>query len=267
MHKRTCGFTLIELCIVLTVVGLLVGGTLAGRNLVRAAEIRSVLNDTEKWQSAIQQFRSKYRAMPGDMKNATQFWGAVAGGTAIGIDATCQAYFDSTHTPVQATCNGDGDGKVERNGNNWNEPWRLWQHLADAGMIQGMYTGQGSGPIGGGGSSVPKDGLSAPSSRVNSLTYLIMWEDAVTASDLERFAGDYGNTMRIGQKSEVDGSVMSASEAFSLDSKFDDGAPGTGAVRSYKNSRRPGCASTDDPLTATYQNRDDIGCNLLIIIP
>ncbi|MBN9993879.1 prepilin-type N-terminal cleavage/methylation domain-containing protein, partial [Listeria monocytogenes] len=75
------GFSLIELSIVLVILGLLTGGILAGQSLIRAAELRSVGEEYQKNRTAVATFRDKYFAIPGDMTNATSFWG-LAGGTA-----------------------------------------------------------------------------------------------------------------------------------------------------------------------------------------
>src|SRR5690348_1121410 len=85
------GFSLLELSIVLVIIGLITGGITAGRTIVRAAELRSMITDINKYKSAIYTFREKYNAVPGDMKNAVKYWGAAAGGTADGVDATCVA--------------------------------------------------------------------------------------------------------------------------------------------------------------------------------
>src|SRR5438552_4058186 len=79
-------FSLVELSIVLVILGLLVGGILSGQSLIRAAELRSVTTEFSRYLAAVQSFKDKYFALPGDMANATAFWG-IAGGT--GSDATC----------------------------------------------------------------------------------------------------------------------------------------------------------------------------------
>jgi prepilin-type N-terminal cleavage/methylation domain-containing protein len=98
------GFTLIELSIVLVILGLLVSGVLLGQDLIRAAELRSVPTDFQKYQTAVNIFRDKYRALPGDMRNATDFWGENDPNL-----STCR----TTEGSGTDTCNGDGDGVVE----------------------------------------------------------------------------------------------------------------------------------------------------------
>mgnify|MGYP000373149386 CR=1 FL=1 len=70
------GFTLIELSVVLVIVGLLIGGLLSGQTLIRAAEIRSIATQFTVFNTSAQNFRMKYKAIPGDMTNATTYWGA-----------------------------------------------------------------------------------------------------------------------------------------------------------------------------------------------
>lgn len=43
------GFSLVELSIVLVILGLLVGGVLTGQSLIRAAELRSVSTEFQKY--------------------------------------------------------------------------------------------------------------------------------------------------------------------------------------------------------------------------
>ncbi len=99
------GFSLIELSIVLVILGLLTGGILTGQNLIRAAELRSVTTEFQTYQTAVMTFRDKYFALPGDMRNATDFWGSAGGG---GQGAACS----SANATTGSTCNGDGNGQI-----------------------------------------------------------------------------------------------------------------------------------------------------------
>ena len=85
------GFTLVELSIVLVIIGLIVGGVLAGRDLIRAATLRAVIKEVKNYETVIHIFRDKYGYLPADMPNARDYWPA------------CN---DNGANP----CNGDGDG-------------------------------------------------------------------------------------------------------------------------------------------------------------
>jgi prepilin-type N-terminal cleavage/methylation domain-containing protein len=125
------GFTLVEMAIVLAVIGLLIGSIVGSQALLRSGRVKSVGMDIVRYQSAAKTFRDRFKSLPGDMPNATSIWGS-AGGT--GSDATC------TNTNSQGaitTCNGNGNGKADTTA----EGFRFWQHLTNAGMIEGNYTG------------------------------------------------------------------------------------------------------------------------------
>ncbi len=66
------GFTLIELSISLIIIGLVVGGILIGRDLIRASELRGDIAQIQKVNLAVQTFRSKYDCMPGDCADASE---------------------------------------------------------------------------------------------------------------------------------------------------------------------------------------------------
>src|SRR5579884_2852921 len=102
------GFTLVELSIMLVIIGLIAGGILVGRHLVRVTEITSVLTDRQAFIRGVQNFREKYNALPGDMANATSFWGIAGGNSGDNYTASCRG---SSGTGTQ-TCNGNGDGQI-----------------------------------------------------------------------------------------------------------------------------------------------------------
>jgi hypothetical protein len=74
------------LSIVLVIIGLIVGGGLVGQNLIAAAEVRAQITQIEKYNSAVNTFRSKFNAIPGDMNVATaQQFGFTVGANCTGL--------------------------------------------------------------------------------------------------------------------------------------------------------------------------------------
>jgi prepilin-type N-terminal cleavage/methylation domain-containing protein len=61
------GFTLIEMAIVLVIIGLIVGAVVAGRDLIRASEVRATISQIEKYNTAANTFQEKYGYLPGDV--------------------------------------------------------------------------------------------------------------------------------------------------------------------------------------------------------
>ena len=221
-QARTQGFSLVELSIVLVILGLLTGGILAGQNLIRAAELRSVSTEYSRYYTAVQTFRDKYFAIPGDFNEATKFWGQAAAG------ASCA----TTSTGDERTCDGDGDGLYETigsvTGGTSHELFRFWQHLANAGLIEGSYTGiQASGGVNHsvGGENVPK-------SKLNQGTWNISnWDSP--GGNANNFDIAYGQHLTFGKESSGGGSgqpVLTPEEAWNIDTKSDDGLPGRGKV-------------------------------------
>lgn len=219
-------FSLVELSIVLVILGLLTGGILAGQSLIRASEIRSVTTQFSQYVTAVQTFRDKYMALPGDMKNASSFWGALGTGT-------CPT---GTGTGTQ-TCDGDGDGQIDPTGNvsRYGEDFTFWQHLGNAGLIEGSYTGKS-----GSASSLDATiGVNSPASKVSSAGWGVLYVGTSSGSTFW-FDGAYSNVLRMGSKN-ADGSLKNpmfkAEEAWGVDTKLDDGKPGVGyvVVNSYSS--------------------------------
>jgi prepilin-type N-terminal cleavage/methylation domain-containing protein len=218
-------FSLIELSIVLVILGLLTGGILTGQNLIRAAELRSVITEFKNYQTAVMTFREKSFTLPGDMRNATDFWGAMtncASGNTSGTDTE--------------TCNGDGDGKVEvmSTANRTSEELQFWRQLANAGLIEGSYSGV-----------VPVAGLSLgselPYSRMSNAGWRLRYHPAYA----DMFNVDYGNNTLHLNTASITSNVFTPEEAWNIDKKMDDGLPGQGGIIGRSISGCSTGASTD----------------------
>lgn len=236
-------FSLVELSIVLVILGLLVGGIMTGQNLIKAAELRAVATEYDRWQTAIHLFRDKYMSMPGDMTNATSFWGDNA--------AQCA----DAAIPDGATCNGDGDGWLQEAAaaSQEGEIFLFWQHLALAGLIQGEYTGL-AGP---GGSDDSLVTTNVPATKFGNGGWSIDEIDPPYSGTTVKYARqDYGNHFLLGAKStnkDTDSPLFTPEDAWNIDTKIDDGKPALGnVIAMYWNDA---CAAADD---GTHANNDFI---------
>jgi prepilin-type N-terminal cleavage/methylation domain-containing protein len=248
---RNSGFSLVELSIVLIILGLLTGGILGGQSLISAAELRSISVDLNKYQVAFNSFKEKYNALPGDMSNAVRFWGAAAGGTADGIDGTCIALGNGSPSTGTETCNGNGDGYIETV-DSWatiHEVFRLWQHLGNAGMIEGTYTG-----VPGPNTVYEADiGINVPASKYKGGGFAFL--RLINASEhypvvLQKNALVFG----LSQDNWIPNvPILKPEDAWNIDTKIDDGTPGKGKITTMLDSHQGNCAGDDDPDVAAYE--------------
>lgn len=239
-------FSLVELSIVLVILGLLTGGVLTGQSLIRAAELRSVSTDLQRYTSAYYTFRDKYMGLPGDFTKATSFWGSLGGD---GYNSTCQALPASG----TATCNGDGNGIIDHNSVGYGERFRAWQHLANAGLVEGSYTGRDGATTQGNNAdanfNIP--GTNIPRSRLNNAGFIIAYR-ASTTGDNNWYDGGPSNIFalqNIGSQQP-----LKPEEAWNIDTKLDDGRPAYGAavVTKPTGSWMANCATTAVASTAEY---------------
>ena len=149
--RKTKGFTLVEIAIVLVIIGLLLGGILKGQEMITQAKIKNVVADMSGVTAAMYGYQDRYKALPGDDRGATR-WGLTPSATTAG--------------------NGIIEGKWTEAGK---ESLDFWDHLRRAGFIAGssgaenpfnavsgklgVQTGDGSGasPVG-----ILSDGAATP---------------------------------------------------------------------------------------------------------
>lgn len=240
-------FSLVELSIVLVILGLLTGGILGGQALIRAAELRSISSDLSSYQTTINTFKDKYFSMPGDMPNALLFWPA-------DTTSNCTHGTGTDQTPKLLTCNGNGDGRIV--GTQYNESWRVWQHLANAGLISGQFSGHRNNltdlNIFGGGTACgcfnAKAGVNVPLTKFSNVGPMMMYDDTTDGSEYSPFAN---NVIYYG-RDNVDknkGEFLLPEELYNIDVKMDDGLPATGQIRGQMWS----CGSGNVAATARYR--------------
>lgn len=266
ISKRHRGFTLIEMAIVIVIIALVMGSILVGREMIHAAQVRTVIGERDLFEVAITTFLNKYNGLPGDLPNATAFWGT---------DPNC--IFGSP-TPKQETCNGNGDHTI----NDWvvgpdlfmYERIRAWQHLANAGLIPGQYAASYAGFYPGGCDNI---GISVPRTKIyadagwewqpfNSGTPNGFGQDAMGYYQTHY----YGTLLSMGTCVNTPGDILTGGaispiDVRSIDEKTDDGKPWGGRV--VVNSFPPDCASSDVITTSTYLNSNDRTCKLFFDVP
>lgn len=80
--SRQSGFTLIEIAIVLVIIGLLLGGVLKGQEMIENGKTKAVVNDFNGFVAAVNSYRDRYKALPGDdaTDTTTRGWTNNVGG-------------------------------------------------------------------------------------------------------------------------------------------------------------------------------------------
>lgn len=240
------GYSLVELSIVLVIIGLLVGGVLMGRNLIRNAEIQSIVQQKEEFVRAAATFRERYNGLPGDITNATQIWGAAAS------PASCNNM--STPSTGTETCDGNGNQLLSSydGGADAYERHRAWQQLANAGLIEGRYTGVKASAA----NWHVRPGLNAPAADANGVGWTMFYA-GTKEGDAWLFDGSYDHVLFVGKESANSTTNMpflTPDEAWSLDTKYDDGKPVRGHMLSkyLANNCYEGVTGTNS-LDATYR--------------
>lgn len=252
--RKSDGFTLLEMSIVLVIIGLIIGAILGGAELVEAYRMRAIGSEIGKYTAAFNTFKVKYNYLPGDFPDAESIWGA---------DAACPATPSNT-VPKQATCDGTGDGAIAPLVAQYYESFRAWQQLANAEMIEGAYTGV-AGPAG---NIQPLRGVNVPTSKWPDGHHEI-WHRALSAGDASFYAAKYGHFFYFGGDDGVTNAataILTPLEAYELDAKLDDGRPGYGKIVVGKPAIMPNCATNADPAVAVYDTATTTPTCLPLII-
>jgi len=229
------GFTLIELSVVLVIIGLIVGGVLVGRDLIHAAQIRSLITDEQRYITAVNTFREKYGGLPGDITNATNFWGA----DTHGGGCPQSGYYTPTQT---TTCNGNGNGLIENDAASGDftapamfENFQAWKQLANAGLIPGSFSGvPGPGSV-----ADNEPGLNVPATKLGGGFEWTVFSSTPGHMASNLFPGAQYSTQYLllgaagtagNSGFDLEGVLLSPADALSIDTKIDDGLPATGSV-------------------------------------
>ncbi len=215
--KHEEGFTLVELSIVLVIIGLIIGGVLAGQDMIKAAEIRSQVSQLQGYDTAANTFKDKYRYLPGDILGS----GAAATNTAVQVGLT---------TRTGADGNGDGDGTLEGCSAGAGglllgcETVLFWQDLNTMGLVDGSYATATNALVTAASTSVVTSYI--PEAKLKSGNFVTVFSAA--GRNYYQLAG----VTSVAAGVYTLGALLTPQMAFNVDSKMDDGKPLTGSVRS-----------------------------------
>jgi prepilin-type N-terminal cleavage/methylation domain-containing protein len=216
--NKKSGFTLIELSIVLVIIGLIIGGVLVGQELIRAAQIRSVISQIEKYNTAVNTFRNKYNGIPGDLSTATTFF--------------------------SGTTNGDGNLVLTRTLNTINnnstdfddvaaELLFFFAHLSAASLMEGTFTG-----VLNAGAPMATDGTgNFPLTKLGRGGIYPMALNGINRYHIG--LGSVSTTTPV-----FSNTTMSPNEAYQIDIKMDDGVPNSGNVLGRNGTTAAAIATT-----------------------
>lgn len=234
--RNTRGFTLVELAIVLTIIGLLIAGILQGKRLFENSRIASQIAQFQAIQAADITFKDKYSQRPGDLSNATQ---RLPGCTAANF---CQD--GNSDSNLGADTLAANQWYIEDQSAINTERTQYWRHLLLADMIGGTNIGNTvawgqshpMAPLGAGGLQIARG-----TSPVNTGIYFLRLQRSVMGQPV---AG-------------AGGQAVSPHAALVIDEKIDDGQPNAGIVRAI-NPNVPGvCESV---AGNAYVNGDSSNC-------
>lgn len=231
------GFTLVELAIVMTIIGLLIGGILKGQELMENARLTATISQVKAIEAAVTTFRDSYNAMPGDMSNAnTRIRGCTAGCNAGSANAN-NSLVGPVPMPfggVQATAAGWASGAAAAA--EADETILFWQHLLLAGLLSG-YTDtavtQGSIP--------PAFGTTMPAARVAGGFIAGQGNGTNGSGSLNATAGQGVTGLMLALTNIPNGALstttgtnpLNPARAAQIDRKMDDGRPASGYVQAF----------------------------------
>ena len=232
-------FSLLEMAMVVTIIGLLAGAIIVGQNYVYRAQLTTMVNDAKYYRDALNRFEDKYHSLPGDMPNASAIW--------------------------QYAGNGDGSGFISYP-TNQREFFLVFQHLANAGFIEGAYTGVSVAGVQG---AVP--GKNVPAAAIENVGYWF-WDlnNDYLSGSTAFFDGYYVHPLVVGMIKSGDmpfNPFLTPKEAYQIDDKYDDGRPGTGTIRTQHAGSSPECVAGTNPASATYLGTNLVRCWLIFLQP
>lgn len=215
------GFTLIELSIVLSIIGLLTGGILVAQNLINTVKGQAFIRQIQQFDIAVGNFQARYGKLPGDSEL---------------FDGDGNGYIE------------DGTGLDDGNGQSIavmtydGEMANFWRHLQLTG-----FSGEGgtfTPTVGSGGFSIGGASINSPKSKQGKDAGVIA--SNCSSEGVEGNCYTFANWTGLAAGFAVHNNAKPAftpADALAIDTKIDDGNPQMGAVQNrvtiYANGNFP----------------------------
>lgn len=212
LQAEKTGFTLVELALVMVIIGLIVGGVLVGRDLIKASEIRSTTVGLERYNAAAITFRNKYNGLPGDLLavRASQF------GFIPRSDAS--AHGDNNKVIEGCTANSVYLGC---------ETGLFWADLSIAQLINDAFTDASDNLLTA--ATIAETGAFLPAAPLRETAFISLYPQGGRNYFLIASFSDINNGVQTFSLARAQ--ALTVFEAAQMDDKIDDGAPLTGNAR------------------------------------
>lgn len=255
--KTKAGFTIIEISIVIIVIGLLVVGVIGGREIIKQSELSSITTEYNEYRQAINAFELKYNGLPGDLKDATEYFGAMAGSLPFGWDSDCVNFMgQGVPSSGNETCSGNGDGIIEH----YLETLQAWKQLSSAGLIKGVYSGVVATDV----EIQPyKVGFNLPRSKNFEAGWNFSGRDINWFSDPIKNINNgfcFGEMPGNDDTSCITQPALTPEDAYSVDIKTDDGKPNAGKILGFAWGNCYADSNPDTDYNFTYKEK---ACSLI----
>jgi prepilin-type N-terminal cleavage/methylation domain-containing protein len=233
-RNQCLGFSLIELSIVLSIIGLLIAVITLSKYLKEVSKVTKTITQIYNVEAAVNNFQLLYDSLPGDISNADEYFGNDCYGATSG----------------SVTCNGNGDNLMGSIYADNDEVKLAWTHLRKSKIYH------------------LTDSLTAltnltdfPKPELNDAAYFAFSNRGIGSDEPAMF--NKKNKIMIVTPSSAascisnacaDNNAVSADHAMMIDDKIDDALPLQGRVIAYGKIRWQSGSSHDHGTPGCYDN-------------